>query len=452
MSSQCDKRGLSNEFFAHHGNLSKEIRLEAEDALRSKEKSATVVCTNTLELGIDIGEVESVAQIEPPPSVSSLRQRLGRSGRRQGKPAILRAFSIEKVQDINNHPFSQLRERTFEFCACIELMIEGWCEPPAAAGLHLSTLVQQILALIVECGGISPTRAFNTLCTGGPFSKITEKDFFILVKALIANELVEQDPRGTLLLGEKGERRVGHFSFYAAFESKTEYRIVTQEKTLGTIPVNSSMQKGDIIIFAGKTWRIKNINDTGRTIEVKFSGEGRPPVFTGSGWSIHKKIRDRMKCLYKSNEAIKYADENAKHLIEEGRAVFLEYEFNNKTNVIIEKNKYSVLFTWLGDKGNRTLQLLFRHYDVSAYTGGLGLTVPGKTGEELAALLETMRRESLPENGILLKDAQNLAVGKWDWVLPPRLLKENYASLYLDRDETTQWLQNIQINPQGYAD
>jgi ATP-dependent Lhr-like helicase len=445
LSLQCDKRGLANKFFAHHGNLSKEIRLEAEDALRSKEKSATVVCTNTLELGIDIGEVESVVQIESPPSVSSLRQRLGRSGRRPGQPAILRAFSIEKAQDENNHPFSQLRERTFEFCACINLMLENWCEPPPSGGLHLSTLVQQILALIVECNGISPDNAFQTLCVRGPFPAINKKDFFILIKALIAEELVEQDARGTLLLGERGEKRASHFSFYASFESKIEYRIITQEKTLGTLPVHSSIQRGDIIIFAGKTWRIKNINDTNKTIEVKFSGEGRPPVFTGSGWSIHKKIREYMKGLYASNEAIPYTDNNARQLIAEGRVVFNEYELNNSTNFIIEKNKYSVLCTWLGDKGNRTLQLLFRYYGIAAYIGGLGLTVPGKTGEELAGFLEQMQREEIPQNDILLRDAQNLSAGKWDWALPPRLLIENYASLYLDRAEAGCWLQSIKL-------
>jgi ATP-dependent Lhr-like helicase len=445
LSTCCKKHGLANEFFAHHGNLSKEIRLEAEEALRSKERCATVICTNTLELGIDIGDVESVVQIESPPSVSSLRQRLGRSGRRAGQPAILRAFSIEKAKDAANHPFSQLRERTLEFCACITLMLEGWCEPPPSGGLHLSTLVQQILALILECNGISPQKAVNTLCVHGPFSPVSQKDFFILVKALIACELVEQDSRGALLLGERGERRAGHFSFYASFESKTEYRIVTQEKTLGTIPLNSSMQKGDIIIFAGKTWRIRNINDTNKTIEVKFSGEGRPPVFTGSGWSIHKKVRERMRELYKSDEAMPFADSGARRLIDEGRAAFIEYELNNKNNFIIEKNKYSVLFSWLGDKGNRTLQLLFRYHDVSSYTGGLGLTVPGKSGGELAALLEQIQQEEMPQTDILLRDAQNLSAGKWDWVLPPRLLKENYASLYLDTEEAAQWLKGIVI-------
>lgn len=80
----CEQTKVPNEFWPHHGNLSKEIRYETEVALKQRERPASAVCTSTLELGIDIGAVKSVVQIGTPPSVASLRQRLGRSGRREG--------------------------------------------------------------------------------------------------------------------------------------------------------------------------------------------------------------------------------------------------------------------------------------------------------------------------------------------------------------------------------
>jgi len=79
---RSDREGVPNEFWPHHGSLSRELREESEAALKSSERAASAVCTTTLELGIDIGSIRSVAQIGPPPSVASLRQRLGRSGRR----------------------------------------------------------------------------------------------------------------------------------------------------------------------------------------------------------------------------------------------------------------------------------------------------------------------------------------------------------------------------------
>ena len=89
----CERDGIPNEFWAHHGNLSRELREDTEHALKSGTTAATAVCTSTLELGIDIGSVKSIAQIGPPPSVMSLRQRLGRSGRRgttSNSPMLLR--------------------------------------------------------------------------------------------------------------------------------------------------------------------------------------------------------------------------------------------------------------------------------------------------------------------------------------------------------------------------
>jgi ATP-dependent Lhr-like helicase len=82
LSDRCAKNGVPNEFFPHHGNLSKDLRESLEARLQKGDFPTTAVCTSTLELGIDIGSVDSIAQVAVPHSVSSLRQRLGRSGRR----------------------------------------------------------------------------------------------------------------------------------------------------------------------------------------------------------------------------------------------------------------------------------------------------------------------------------------------------------------------------------
>ena len=94
LSDLCDENLVPNEFFSHQGSLSKELRTTLESRLQKQTLPTTAVCTMTLELGIDIGKVKSVAQVTAPHSVSSLRQRLGRSGRR-GDPAILRMFIAE---------------------------------------------------------------------------------------------------------------------------------------------------------------------------------------------------------------------------------------------------------------------------------------------------------------------------------------------------------------------
>lgn len=91
----CERGQVPNEFHPHHGGLSRELRFDAESMLKEGGTPVTVISTSTLEMGIDIGSVKSVAQIARPPSVATLRQRLGRSGRR-GEPAILRAYIEEE--------------------------------------------------------------------------------------------------------------------------------------------------------------------------------------------------------------------------------------------------------------------------------------------------------------------------------------------------------------------
>src|SRR5690606_4895317 len=85
----CEQKVVPNEFFPHHGSLAKELREDLEARLQKEKLPTTAICTMTLEIGIDIGKVNSVIQVTAPHSVSSLRQRLGRSGRRNSA-SILR--------------------------------------------------------------------------------------------------------------------------------------------------------------------------------------------------------------------------------------------------------------------------------------------------------------------------------------------------------------------------
>jgi ATP-dependent Lhr-like helicase len=94
----CEDARLPQEFYPHHASLSRDHRDLVERRLKDGKLPTTAICTSTLELGIDIGDVSCVAQIGAPFSVASLRQRLGRSGRRAGKPAILRQYAVEAAR------------------------------------------------------------------------------------------------------------------------------------------------------------------------------------------------------------------------------------------------------------------------------------------------------------------------------------------------------------------
>ena len=159
-----EQQRVPNEFLPHHGSLSKDIREEAEQALKG-DKPTNVICTTTLEMGIDVGAVKSIAQVGAPFSVSSTRQRLGRSGRKGGDPAIIRFYITEPEVTPTTSKSDTLHPALVQTIAIVNLMVfERWCEPPIVTKLHLSTLIQQVLSLIAQYGGVNALQLYQVLC------------------------------------------------------------------------------------------------------------------------------------------------------------------------------------------------------------------------------------------------------------------------------------------------
>ena len=132
-----------------------------------------------MELGVDIGKVKSIAQIGVANSVSGLRQRLGRSGRRS-EPSILRILSIDGESGL----LDELRKNLFQNIAVVELLNEHKFETLSVGNYHFSTLIQQLLSLIASYGGILAKEAWHYLCINGVFKNITPSVFLKLLYCL----------------------------------------------------------------------------------------------------------------------------------------------------------------------------------------------------------------------------------------------------------------------------
>ena len=441
----CETQQVPNEFWPHHGSLSKEIRAETEAALKQKERPASAICTNTLELGIDIGAVKSVVQIGPPPSVASLRQRLGRSGRRKGEAAILRGYCIEDAIGGKPSFATELRLDTVQMVAMVSLLLEGWFEPPMSHGAHLSTLVQQMLSYIAQNGGASIGQLYGLLCgPSTPFNGLSKEEFVQLVRHLGQKDLLVQDSAGTLLHGQLGEKFVNHYTFYAAFASDEEFRIVSSGRTLGTLPVSQVLTVGQRILFAGKTWRVEDVDEEQKTVFVSRTKGGVPPLFSGGAGRTHTRVRLRMRQLLESTESPPYLDEVALRFLNEGRANYLARGLRDA--VVVDLGHEALLLTWLGDSTNEALAAMLNCHGYVANAAGPGVEVHKKThsnDEILHVLMETAAGEP-PSLETLLEGAQNLQREKWDWSLPEPLLFKTYASLRLNIDEALSWARAFQ--------
>lgn len=440
----CELNKVPNEFWPHHGSLSKEIRYETESALKQKEYPATAICTNTLELGIDIGAVKSVAQIGAAPTVASLRQRLGRSGRRKGEDAILRGYCIENALDANSSLDSKLRLGTVQLAAQITLLLDNWFEPPRVQGMHLSTLIQQLLSSIAQTGGALASELYSLLCaTYAPFARVSKAEFLELLKHLGEKELIMQDSSGALLPGRVGEKFVNHYSFYAAFAADEEFRLLTGGKALGTIPVSQLMTVGQRILFAGKTWRVEEVDEPQKTIYVSCSSGGVPPLFTGGAGRTHTKVRQRMRQLLESKAVPAFLDKTATRFLEEARDGY--QRMNLAKQVALDQGAEVMLLTWLGDSANEAIACLLIRRGLVATPAGPGVEVlkSGNSAADILAVLKEVALNEIPPLDSLLENVQNLQREKWDWALPDRLLRKAYASHYLNLQEGSEWVSTL---------
>lgn len=443
----CEQNQVPNEFWPHHGSLSKEIRTETEAALKQKEYPASAICTNTLELGIDIGSVKSVAQIGPPPSVASLRQRLGRSGRRKGEAAILRGYCIEDALSVNASLDTKLRLGTVQMTAMVLLLLENWFEPPSIKGLHLSTLIQQVLSAIAQNGGATAPELYQTLCAPQtPFSSVSKEEFVELLRHLGQKDLLLQDSAGTLLHGTLGEKFVNHYTFYAAFSSDEEFRVVAGGKTLGTIPVSMMLTPGQRILFAGKTWRVDEVDEEQKTIYVTRTSGGVPPLFSGGVGRTHTRVRQRMRQLLESCELPSFLDETAKRFLAEAQEFYARMDLANK--VVLDQGREVLLLTWLGDSANEAIACLLIRRGFTATPSGPGVEVhKGEhTTEEILDALIDAGIDEPPPLDMLLADVKNLQREKWDWALPEGLMRKAYASQYLNLEEALGWAKRLPVS------
>lgn len=426
----CKKDRIPNEFLPHHGSLSKELREYAESEIKKDSRPVSIICTSTMEMGIDIGVVKSIAQIGTPFNVASLRQRLGRSGRR-GDPAALRVYVEEQVLS-DKAPFtSRLRENVFQATAVIDLLLSGWVEPADLSGLHLSTLIQQILSAIAQTSGATAHKLWEVLCGPlSPFSQVKQEVFIRLLRDMGSQDLIIQSSDGALLHGCLGEQLVNHYKFYAAFETREEYTLRLGSRLLGTLPIDQPLFAGAYILFAGRRWQITEIDDAVHTIYVQHAKGGRPPKFGGSAGIVDNRIRERMYDLYCSDDIPQYLDREAQHLLVEGRQAFHTSKLD--TNRLLTHTDNTYFFLWKGDKVNNTLVAMLANAGIAAGNEGLAVCIQGTSASQALEVLERLASDPAPDPQKLSGAIENKQLGKYDNLLSEELLNVSYASHRLD--------------------
>lgn len=435
----CSAKAIPVQFFPHHGSLAKDVREDTE-ARMNQPQPATAVCTSTLELGIDIGSMEAVCQVGPPPSVASLRQRLGRAGRR-GEPAVIHLLVPEAATEASSPPDLALHLNVVQSIAMIDLLLSRWFEPPRSAVVDFSTLVQQTLSLIAERNGVTPSKAYEVLCGPGPFQPVTAQQFALLLKDLGQGELIMQLEDNTLLLAPRGEKMVGHFDFYSAFALPREFRLVAAGKTLGTLPITSPVFVGALVVFSGRRWRVENIDLGNNVIDLAPATAGVAPAFGGDSPELHRRVHQQMRTVYESTQVPPYLDDEAKSLLASGRDAYARMSLATQSVVQHRNNAY--VFHWSGDLAGQTICVGLGTLDIAANNEGPLLVVPRTTADDVIGHLSRLASGGRPAPAYLARTVANTRIAKHDGVLCDPLAQASYASRVLDVDSAWNYLESL---------
>lgn len=419
--------GVPNEFFPHHGSLSKELREELEGRLKKGGLPTTGIATTTLELGIDIGSIVSVAQLGAPRSLASLRQRLGRSGRRPGTPARLRIYVREPDLGKGAGPLDHLRLETVRAVAAIRLLVERFVEPPSIDSATATVALHQTLSVIAQEGGAKPDRLFATVCSIGPLSALGRSDYVELLRFMASPEqrLLEQAPDGTIMLGEKGEWLTASRDFYAIFTTDEEWRIVSGGHTLGTIPLSNPVGVGAVIIFAGQRWRITAVDDRAKVLEVARHGAGKIPNFdTLMNEPVHDRLAAEMRAVLEADDTPAYLDDEAMAFLRQGRSAYASHRLAECR--LLEAGTDTHLLTWKGTETNAVLGFALASLGLASEVTDVGLTIMDSPPDSVEAALGQVAKAP-PDIDAIADHIENLRSAKFDEMVPETLLRRLWA-------------------------
>ncbi len=246
-----------------------------------------------------------MSQFGAPRSIASLRQRLGRTGRRQGVPSVLRVYIREQDLDSRSGILDELRPDIIRAVAAIRLLAARFVEPTSTSDALATALLHQTLSIISERGGARADALFRLLGGSGPFQSVTPIDYADLLRCATAprTKLIEQAPDGTLMLGERGEQIVQSRDFYALFQGEAEWWLVVGPKVLKTIPISNVVAKGNLVLFAGRRWLIEEVDEHAHVLQVAPHQGGSVPQFEPVGAEeIHDSLIEEMRHVYESDD------------------------------------------------------------------------------------------------------------------------------------------------------
>ena len=427
-------RGDTDDFLIHHGNLSASLREDAEEKMKDESVSRAVTCaTVTMELGIDIGRLERVAQVGAPTTIAGFLQRLGRSGRRGSPSEMIMLFREETP--LPNAPLPEIIPwELLRGIAIIELYSsERFIEPPRIKKMPFSLAFHQTLSVLASSGELSAKALAERVLSLPPLSPLSKEQYRELLISMINNDYIEMTEEKGLIVGLRGERIINNYKFYAVFKDSEDYTVRCDSEEIGTITTPPPV--GDRFALAGRVWEAKEIDVQRKLIFVK-AVEGKMEVsWPGDSGEIHTRLLEAMKEVLFNGKEYAFLGENAKRRLEDARMVCENAGMSENMLIYLGGQSY-VLFPWLGTRPFRTVRRLMQKY--SSELGVFDIQSEGccyikfKAKEGCAEHFLEKIEQIITRDGLdtrsLVSNSEYPVFDKFDDCIPPELLRDAYAA------------------------
>jgi ATP-dependent Lhr-like helicase len=432
-------RGRAIDVFVHHSSVSLEERKAAEDRF-AHGTNACIVCTSTLELGIDVGDLDLVFQANAPSTVSSFMQRMGRTGRRGGTSA-------------NTTFLCEDPEAVLQAVALIELAREGWVERVAKQERCWPVLVHQLLALTLQYGAISAERCWAQLSRVPDFRSITRAEFELAIDHM-KTEAFLFESGGLLSMGTKAEKRFGKKNFlelYAVFSSPVLYRVVTHAKRdVGSLEqdfVDRLVEAMSSFLLGGRAWTVDRVSHEDREVVVREAPGGMKPSWGGYiPQHLGFDLCQSMKGVLIGTTRYPYVDHSGSKHIEDKREDL--GDLLRRSGHAIQMDGSQVhWWTFAGGRVNHTLKYGFEvaeGWKVVADNFQLRIQGDGLGHESVRKAIGKMSSPAFwdaPDTRrAVLARLPEFRLSKFQDCLPENFALEVVERYLLDVDQTVQWL------------
>jgi ATP-dependent Lhr-like helicase len=414
-------------YFSHHSSVDREVREYVEHfAKTNTRENFCISCTSTLELGIDIGSVDEVVQIDSTNSIASLIQRVGRSGRRSDQASNLFVYATK--------PWSLLQA-----LACWLLYQEGFIEPARAIEKPYDILLHQVLSIVKGRSGIMTEELTRLLQENFAFTNIETVERQNIIEHLIEIDMLEKIGK-ELIVGIEGEKIVNSRDFYSVFKTEENFKVVNAGNAIGEIPYSPQVIEGENILLSAHIWTIKLVDFKSKKIEVIAAKDGKKPVFFGAAGICHEKIRQKMLTIIRNNDTYSVLNEpsaDALDLMRKDFSVFNLRDLILDRPLKIAENSLT-LYSFTGSRINNTLNFLMSVNDIPNFaddsSSSFSIELPVQDFlEKWSNMLQLFNEIDVHIAEFLEKNPAVLDFSKWAHFLPLHfkilLLKQKYFDL-----------------------